>query len=84
MKLHKIKLKSNSDPAFRILIKTEIIESQFKSFSENIFRTQVSIYDGGFLWIYSAAYYFCNKSSVTDVRLGCIYGAVNHRDCYNV
>ena len=48
MKLHKIKLKSNSGPAFRILIKTEIIESQFKSFSENIFRTQVSIYDGGF------------------------------------
>ena len=34
-----------------------------------VFRTQASIYHGAFLWLYLKAYYFCNKSSITDVRL---------------
>ena len=40
--------------------------------SRGVFRTQASIYGGAFLWIYLTAYYFCNKSSVIDVRLGYI------------
>ena len=35
-----------------------------------VFRTQVSIYGGAFLWIYLMVYYFCNKSFIIDVRLG--------------
>ena len=35
-----------------------------------VFRTQASIYDGAFLLIYLTAYYFLNKSSIIDVRLG--------------
>ena len=38
--------------------------------SRDIFRTQASIYDGPFLWIYLTAYYFHNKGSITDVQLG--------------
>ena len=37
--------------------------------SRGVFRTQASIYDGVFLRIYLGTYYFCNKSSITDVRL---------------
>ena len=40
--------------------------------SRGVFRTQASIYDGAFLWIYLTAYYFRNKSSIIDVRLGYI------------
>ena len=38
--------------------------------SRGVFRTQASIYDGAFLWINLTDYYFCNKSSIIDVRLG--------------
>ena len=38
--------------------------------SRGAFRTQASVYEGAFLWIYLTAYYFCNKSSIIDVRLG--------------
>ena len=38
--------------------------------SRDIFRTQASIYDGPFLWIYLTAYYFHNKGSIIDVQLG--------------
>ena len=38
----------------------------------DIFRTEASNYDGAFLWIYLTAYYFRNKSSIIDVRLGYI------------
>ena len=38
-----------------------------------MFRTQASIYDGAFLWIYPTAYNFCNKTPFTDVPLGYIY-----------
>ena len=46
----------------------------FKESSKNIgvFRTQASIYDGAFLWIYLMDYYICNKNSIIDVRLGYI------------
>ena len=40
--------------------------------SKGVFRTQVSIYDSAFLWMHLAAYYFCNKIFIADVRLGCI------------
>ena len=36
--------------------------------SRGVFRTQSSIYDGGFLWTYLTAYYFCNKGSIADVH----------------
>ena len=39
---------------------------------EGVFRTQGSIFDGTFLWIYLTAYYFCNKVSTIDLRLGYI------------
>ena len=56
------------------------------------FRTQVSIYDGAFLWIYLTAYYFPNKCFIIDVQLGYIKAAENieiskvkfgasHRNC---
>ena len=32
--------------------------------SSGVFRTQASIYNAAFLWIYLTAYYFCNKSWV--------------------
>ena len=38
--------------------------------SRGVFRTQASVYEAAFLWIYLTAYYFCNKSSIIDVRLG--------------
>ena len=31
------------------------------------------MYDGAFLWIHLTAYYFCNKSSIEDARLGYKY-----------
>ena len=34
-----------------------------------VFRTQASIYDGAFLRIYLAAYYFHNESFIIDVQL---------------
>ena len=37
-----------------------------------VFRTQAKIYDGAFLGMYLTAYYFHNKSSIIDVRLGYI------------
>ena len=37
--------------------------------NRGVVRTQVSIYDGAFSWIYLTAYYFRNKSSIIDVRL---------------
>ena len=41
----------------------------FKESSKSwgVFRTQASIYDGAFLWIYLTVYYFCNKSFIIDV-----------------
>ena len=38
---------------------------------------QVSTHDGAFLLIYLTAYYFCNKSSIIDVRLGHIQASEN-------
>ena len=35
-----------------------------------VFRTQASVYDRNFLWIYLTAYYFRNKSSIIYVQLG--------------
>ena len=51
-------------------------EKKKKTFEESstkssaTFRTQASIYDGSFLWIYLTAYYFRNKSSIIDDQLG--------------
>ena len=44
----------------------------FEEFSKSRgeFRTQGSIYDGAFFWTYLMAYYFRNKNSIIDVRLG--------------
>ena len=42
-----------------------------------MFRTQESIYYGASLWIYFTAYYFLNKNSIIDVRLGYIYVSRN-------
>ena len=42
-----------------------------------VFRTQASIYDGTFLWIYLTAYYFRKKISTIDVRLGYIQTSKN-------
>ena len=44
-------------------------QSKDSSKLRSVFRAQVSIYDGAFLWIYWTAYYFRNKSSIGDVRL---------------
>ena len=38
--------------------------------SSVVFRSQASIYDRTFLWIYLTAYYFRKKSSITDAQLG--------------
>ena len=38
--------------------------------SSVVFRSQASIYDKIFLWIYLTAYFFRNKSSIIDVQLG--------------
>ena len=40
--------------------------------SSGVFRTQASIYDWAFLWIYLTTYYFRNKSFIIDVQLGYI------------
>ena len=40
--------------------------------SKGVFRTQASIYNAVFLWIYLTAYYFHDISSTLDVRLGYI------------
>ena len=40
--------------------------------SRGIFRTQASIYDEAFSWMYLTAYFFHNESSIIDVRLGYI------------
>ena len=40
-------------------------------------RTQASIYDGAFLWIYLTAYYFRNKISIVDVWLVYIWAFRN-------
>ena len=40
--------------------------------SRGVFRTQANIYHGAFLGMYLTAYYFHNKSSIIDVRLGYI------------
>ena len=40
--------------------------------SRDVFRTQTSIYNGAFLWIYLTACYLCIKSSTIDVPLGYI------------
>ena len=45
--------------------------------SRGVFRTQASIYDGAFLWIYLMDYYICNKNSITDVQLGYIKASEN-------
>ena len=45
-------------------------EVKESSKSRSILRTQARIYDGAFLWIYSTTYYFSNKSSIIDVRMG--------------
>ena len=45
--------------------------------SRGVFRTQASIYDKAFLWICLTTYYFCNKSSVTDVRLCYVLASEN-------
>ena len=42
-----------------------------------ILRTQTSICDGTFLWIYSTAYYHCNTTSIIDVPLGYINDSQN-------
>ena len=47
-----------------------------------VFRTQASIYDGAFLRIYLTVYYFDNKSSIIDVRLGYIH--IGLRKYWNV
>ena len=38
---------------------------RLKSKSRGVFRTQKSIYDGAFLWIYLTVYYFHNKISIS-------------------
>ena len=38
--------------------------------SRVIFRIQANICDRAFLWIHLTAHHFCNKISITDVRLG--------------
>ena len=43
--------------------------SKEPSKSRGAFRTQTSINNGAFLWIYLTAYYFRNKSFIVDVRL---------------
>ena len=53
---------------WEILSRNKTFEGSSKS--RDVFRTQASIYDGDFLWIYLTAYYFCNKRSIIDVRLG--------------
>ena len=45
--------------------------------SRGVLRTQVSIYDGAFLWKYLTAYYFHNKNSIIDVRPSYIYASEN-------
>ena len=51
---------------------------EIKTFEESstksrcVFRTQASIHDRAFLWIYVAAYNFHYKSSIIDVWLGYI------------
>ena len=45
--------------------------------SSGVFRTQPSIHDGDFLWIYLTAYYFCNRSSIIDTQLGYILASKN-------
>ena len=51
--------------------------------SRGVFRTQVGIYDGAFLWVHLTAYYFRNKSSITNVRLGYIQASEN-MEIFNV
>ena len=45
--------------------------------SKGVFRTQESICDGAFLWIYLSTYYFCNVGSIIDVRLGYMRASEN-------
>ena len=45
--------------------------------SRGVFRTQASIEDGAFLWIYWTAYFFRNISSIIDVRLSYILASEN-------
>ena len=54
---------------FKGLIMLNTLES---SKSRGVFRTQVSIYDGAFLWTILTAYYFRDKISIIDVWLGYI------------
>ena len=46
--------------------------------SRGVFRTQASIYNGAFLWIYLTAYFFRNKSSIIDFWLGYIQAPENN------
>ena len=45
--------------------------------SRGVFKTQASICDGDIWWIYLTAYYFNNKSSFINVRLGYIQVSKN-------
>ena len=42
-----------------------------------VFRTHASICDGAFLRIYLTALYFCNMSSIIDLRLGYVQASEN-------
>ena len=55
---------------FQEFFKESFEESSSKS--SVVFRTQVSIYDGAFLWIYLTANYFRSKNYIIDVILGYI------------
>ena len=55
---------------FKGLKKNKTFEKASKS--RSVFKNQVSIYGGAFLWIDLTAYYFHNKSSIIDVQLGYI------------
>ena len=52
-------------------LKYKTLEESSKS--RGVFRTHASIYDGAFLWILLTVLYFCNISSIIDLRLCYIY-----------
>ena len=45
--------------------------------SRGVFRTQASINDGAFYWIYWTAYYLCNKSSIIEIWLNYMQASEN-------
>ena len=60
---------------WKFLWKNKAFEESSKC--RGVFRTNASIYDGAFLWVYLSALYFRNISSIIDLRLGYIWASEN-------